>query len=107
MFAGFYGVNGFVGEIYRRSELKRLLCHSERSEESYKTDKSPLYLSAFMSRVEDSSLSLPRTSYIEHAMGCHPERVEGRRAQRPVRVLSMVLRPLPASWFDKLTMNCV
>jgi hypothetical protein len=36
---------------------------------------------------------------------CHPELVEGRRAQRPVRVLSMVLRPLPASWFDKLTMT--
>jgi hypothetical protein len=45
------------------------------------------------------------TGYIEHAMGCHPEPVEGRRAQRPVRALSMVLRPLPASWFDKLTMT--
>jgi hypothetical protein len=37
--------------------------------------------------------------------GCHPEPVEGRRAQRPVGALSMVLRPLPASWFDKLTMT--
>ncbi|MDB4922148.1 GIY-YIG nuclease family protein, partial [Mucilaginibacter sp.] len=31
--------------------------------------------------------------------------VEGRRAKSPIRVLSMVLRPLPASWFDKLTMT--
>ncbi|MDB5090835.1 MAG: hypothetical protein JWR09_4829 [Mucilaginibacter sp.] len=38
---------------------------------------------------------LAMIGYIEHEMGCHPEPVEGRRAQRP----------LPASWFDKLTMT--
>jgi hypothetical protein len=35
----------------------------------------------------------------------HYKALEERRAQWPIRVLSMVLRPLPASWFDKLTMT--
>jgi hypothetical protein len=37
--------------------------------------------------------------FIDIPMGCHPEPVEGRRAQWPIRVLSMMLRPLP-TWFD-------
>jgi hypothetical protein len=52
-----------------------------------------------------ASTGLSLTSYIEHAMGCHPEPVEGRRAQWPIRVLSMMQMPLPASWFDKPTMT--
>jgi hypothetical protein len=43
--------------------------------------------------------------FLLNAVGCHLEALERRRAQRPIRLLSMMQRPLPALWFDKLTMT--
>jgi hypothetical protein len=34
-------------------------------------------------------------SYVKNVVGGHPEPVEGRRAQWPIRVLSIVQRPCP------------
>ncbi len=42
--------------------------------------------------------------FIEWWVGCHPEALKGRRVQRPIRVLSMVQRPL-RTYFEHLSMT--